>query len=433
MHKTNRVFFMKKSKVNLPFILFIFSLCFLSFILGAVLVRFNVFGSSESDAISRRLTNATERPGPHHLFPIRYPDSGVKVHNRDKVCPGVTLLTSYWKNRDWSAGIRLIDRDGNTLHHWEIKAKELWPVSPYDDYVTGTKNTNGNYVHGTFLYPNGDIVFNIEYLGLFRMNSSGKVLWKLKYRTHHSVFRDEDGNFWVPGCKFVNKNSERRHDFPFMRPVFTEETILKVSPEGKILKEISVLESVVKSEFQHLLWHYDRLTGDVHHLNDIQVLGSDMADSFPLFDPGDLLISSRHLHFVAVLDPDGRIKWALPGIFTFQHDPDFESDGWITVFDNRSGLGQSLIRAIKPDDGRINTLYPVSLEQQFYTITGGKHQKLKNGNRLITEATAGRVFEITPRGETVWEWINTPYSEKLVPEVLEGTRYDLDKKTIENW
>jgi len=35
----------------------------------------------------------------------------------------------------------------------------------------------------------------------------------------------------------------------------------------------------------------------------------------------------------------------------------------------------------------------------------GTHQRLINGNILITESVAGRVFEATPDGEVVWEYV----------------------------
>jgi hypothetical protein len=44
--------------------------------------------------------------------------------------------------------------------------------------------------------------------------------------------------------------------------------------------------------------------------------------------------------------------------------------------------------------------------EQFFSghISGAERQP--NGNVLICEGTSGRVFEITRRGETVWEWIS---------------------------
>ena len=41
-------------------------------------------------------------------------------------------------------------------------------------------------------------------------------------------------------------------------------------------------------------------------------------------------------------------------------------------------------------------------------------QRLPNGNTLITEGSDGRVFEVTPEHEIVWEFIS-PYWGKHVP------------------
>ena len=76
---------------------------------------------------------------------------------------------------------------------------------------------------------------------------------------------------------------------------------------------------------------------------------------------------------------------------------------------------------------------PINGEGQFYTPTAGKHQRLENGNRLIIEATAGRVFEVSREGETVWEWISETRDGELVPEVFEGVRYDLDAGQVAAW
>ncbi|MFC1565393.1 arylsulfotransferase family protein [Candidatus Neomarinimicrobiota bacterium] len=373
------------------------------------------------------------QPRRHFIAPIRYKTSGVTIHNREKIMPGVTLLTSFWQETDWTAGIRLIDLEGKILHHWEVRAENIWPESPYDDLAKNTKNTIENYAHGTYLYPNGDIIINIEFMGLVRINSKGDVLWKLPYRTHHSVFRDEEGNLWVPGAKWIESGNDRIKLFPGLQEPFVEEAIVKVSPEGIILKEISLLESLYKGNYQHLLHNYNRLSGDLLHLNDVEVLSSKLAEQFPIFKKGDLVVSFRNLSIIAVLEQSGKIKWLNTGLCTRQHDPDFEEDGQITVFDNRVNVSRSMIIKINPVTNEINTLYPTFSNQAFYTATGGNHQKLDNGNRIITEVNAGRVFEITPAGETVWEWIQQPYDEKYVPEVHEGTRYNFEEKDIANW
>lgn len=428
---------LKKYKINfdkLSKYMFIFSICIFMYGYGFITYKNQLYPYYKLNYVYAQLKNILTVSKPHHLFPIRYNESGIKVHNRDGIMPGVTLITSYWpKAKSWTPGIRLINSEGEILHHWDLNSNEIWPKSPHDDFSKNKRNINLDYIHGTYLYPNGDIIFNIEYLGLVRMNSKGDVLWKLPYRTHHSIHHDEDGNLWIPGAKWVESGNDRAKYFPELKVPFTEETILKVSPDGVILKEISLLESLYEGDYQHLLHHYNRLSGDIFHLNDVEVLSSKLAKHFPSFIKGDILISSRHLSFIAVLDQSGKIKWLSPGVFTEQHDPDFEQDGSITVFDNRTNLGKTKIRKINPSSNEVKTLYPVNSDQNFYTEAGGKHQKLNNGNRLITEARAGRVFEISPEGETVWEWIQQPFDEKYVPEVLEGTRYDFNEQDIANW
>lgn len=52
----------------------------------------------------------------------------------------------------------------------------------------------------------------------------------------------------------------------------------------------------------------------------------------------------------------------------------------------------------------------------------GKHQILDNGDILITETDAGRVFETTPNGEVVWQYVNR-YSADEVGWLMTADRY----------
>ena len=414
-------------------IIFVFSIVILAYVFGVISNWYKIFPYHILHRAHLQITNYLKEEVPHHLYPIRYQKTGVTINKQNETAHGVTLLTSYWNETNGKPGIRLIDLNGEILHHWEVLPSKIWPESPHSDFTKNKKNTDANFIHGTYLYPNGDIVFNIEYLGLVKMNSKGEILWKLDYRTHHSVFIDEDGYIWVSGAKWIEKGHEREALFNGVAVPFTEETILKITPEGKIVLEISLLESLVNANYEHLFHHYKRLKYDLLHLNDVEILSKNQASDFPIFDQGDIVISSRGLCLIAVLNQDGKIKWINTGDFTEQHDPDFEENGWITIFDNRMGLGQSKIKKINPVNNEVLTIFPTDDDVEFYTATGGKHQKLENGNRLITEARAGRIFEINESGEIVWEWIQEPYNTNYVPEVLEGTRYYYDPKIVDSW
>jgi len=366
---------------------------------------------------------------------------GATTYDGSQVADGVTLLTSFWPETGWTPGAKLINAAGETLHFWAIDPAKIWPESPHTDFAANSKNTSSNYVHGTYLFPNGDLLFNVEFLGLIRVNACGEVIWKLPYRTHHSIQRAEDGNFWVSGTKWIEAGDARAKDFPGIQVPFTEDNVLKVSPDGKILEEISVLGALFNSKYKYLIWKQKRPNRlDILHLNDVEELPGNLAPQFPMFQPGDLLVSTKFIHAVFVMDQNGRIKWLDSSTFIQQHDPDFENNGTISVFDNRQdfsvageNLGGSLITAIRPGSNDSSQLYPQGDGPSFYTFAGGKHQMLGNGNQLITEARAGRVFEATPAGEVVWEWIHQPYDADYVSEVLEGTRYSYSESDIANW
>jgi hypothetical protein len=70
--------------------------------------------------------------------------------------------------------------------------------------------------------------------------------------------------------------------------------------------------------------------------------------------------------------------------------------------------------------------------EPWYTKIRGKHQHLANGNILITQSMAGRVFEVTEEGRVAWEFINR-YDEESVARLNDAIRYPLDYFTVEEW
>ncbi len=41
-------------------------------------------------------------------------------------------------------------------------------------------------------------------------------------------------------------------------------------------------------------------------------------------------------------------------------------------------------------------------------------QRLPNGNTMVTEGAGGRIFEVTPEYEIVWEYISPYFSKKMM-------------------
>ena len=84
---------------------------------------------------------------------------------------------------------------------------------------------------------------------------------------------------------------------------------------------------------------------------------------------------------------------------------------------------------IDADTGEIVWSYRARLPLQFYSPIAGTCQRLANGNTLITQSTGGRVFEVTPDGEIVWDFLS-PYRagerDRLVAFLPDMQRVQVD-------
>lgn len=254
--------------------------------------------------------------------------------------------------------------------------------------------------------------------------------------------RADDGTFWIPGRTLSTDDPGRRSQFPGLGSPRHQNFLLHLSQNGEVLQRINILSVLYENNLQRLIVKKDvDRSSDVTHLNDVEPLGASLAEEYPMFEAGDLLISLRDVELVLVLDPETRrVKWSAFRPFIAQHDPDFLGDGWIGVFDNNvddtfrgSMLGGSRIVALQPHTDSLEVRFPTPESAPLFSNFGGSWQQLKNGNMLITETTAGRVVEVTDRGETAWEWIHDAYDNVHVPEVYRASRHELTVKDVEAW
>jgi hypothetical protein len=353
-----------------------------------------------------------------HLGIKRFAGDGVVVSQPERMAPGVTFVTGLFGNR---LGARLYAADGTLLHEWPIDFFKVAPEVmsyPFDALI-----------HGDLLYSNGDFVVNLDGRSLMRVSACGDIVWQNHEKGHHSLAFDDEGYIWSPinGGRYVNRTVT---DAPF-----NFNRIARFDPEtGEKLEEIDLVDALIEADALGLILANTVKLKDMMHLNDVEVLTADKAEAFPQFSAGDLLLSSRHYNQIWVLDgQDHSLKWWFAGPMIGQHDPDFQPDGRITVLDNRPGgrasadpaevgdRGGSRILSIAPETKQFDVLYASSERNSFYTPYRGKHQLLDNGNILITETDAGRVFEVTPEGEVVWSFINA-YDDTRVGWVMKATR-----------
>jgi Arylsulfotransferase (ASST) len=93
-----------------------------------------------------------------------------------------------------------------------------------------------------------------------------------------------------------------------------------------------------------------------------------------------------------------------------KHDPDILPDGNILLFDNYGWFekpeGRSRVIEFRPQTMEIVWQYHGTPERPFESLIRASQQRLANGNTLITESSGGRILEVTPGGEIVWQFVN---------------------------
>lgn len=398
----------------LPAVLVLWGVASISFLYGSFAKEHHTFPSSQVDSAAlalKGLLRKTSRAGdPIVYFPSKESRT-VVVHQPGAVAPGLTLISGIGGKGALFA--KLIDVNGRVVHAWDLDWFRLWPHADYLPPDVRPKSRPGTHIHGMVLEPNGDLVFNYEELGMMKVDVCGRPLWRLPRRTHHSIVRDDDGNYWAP--ELVESKTPLA-TLPNYKPPLFLYSVLEVSPEGRVLREIPIIDLLMRNGYSGLLYMQSTsqfstaASDDMLHMNDVDVFPKSMAEG--AFKHGDIMVSLRNINAVVVFDPQTLlIKTAIVGRFVRQHDPDFD-DGWnISVFDNNNvtsspGNGSSRIASYSVKYDRVDTIYQGTPEHPFYSIIMGKHQRLPNGDILIAEAMKGRVFEVSPSKQIIWEYFN---------------------------
>lgn len=391
---------------------------------------------SDVKTILSELTTVTKLHPSHFLYPSRKSGQGVVLNDTED--DDLILLTGFF---DGNNEIRLIRRDGSIVNKWTVRYSDYFPTPTFLPFPPQTDwNVD---IHGVEILPDGSIVFNFEYSGLVCLNKSGKLLWRLRRPTHHSVERACGGGFWVPSRKFIAEGEISNLPFP---PPYSLDTILKVSAHGEILKEISVPHLLIKNNMEALLTSTGENNcsemlwdNEVVHLNKIAELDPMTAQAFGDFQAGDLILSIKKYNMILVFDPKTEIiKWWKIGPWLRQHDPEFNPDGTITVFNNncyhRTEYGTFLSNIIKidPANNECRVVLGGDNGVRFYTNIRGKHELTRRGGFLVADVEAGRVFETNAAGKLIWEYINR-YDADEVAQVTEARIYPADYFEVKEW
>ena len=307
--------------------------------------------------------------------------SGVTVLKPEKCDDGYTLYSGRLTEM-----AHLIDREGNEVHRWSYPQGQTW--------------------HYAEMLPDGNLLVIVKeeegkFPGLLlELAWDSRLVWKADVAAHHDFRRLPNGHTLVVCREYVE--DER------IRPgSIKSDCILELTPDREPVWKWRGHEAVL--EMAELVpIRFPLPERDILHTNTVEVLPDGPAAGDPRFRPGNVLFSCRNIDTIGVIDKDTKkVVWAWgPGELDKQHMPTMLPIGHILIYDNGMKAGRSRILELDPLTGEIVWQYQADPPESFFSHSRGSSERLPNGNSFIAESNTGRLFEVTPAGEIVWEFLN---------------------------
>ena len=328
----------------------------------------------------------------------------------------------------------LVDQQGEQVHEWYAP---FWEVFPNSEHVPSWLPERFILMRRALVFPNGDLLALYETIantpsgcGLAKLDAAGNVIWVYDDYAHHDVSIGQDGRIYVLVHELRRLTEEDKQLNPLTDLPLIEDYLVILSPEGKELQRVSLLDALVDSPYYRpMLIHVDRY-GDITHNNTAAVIGPEFASHYPEISSGDVMVCLRNLNLVAVINPEsGKMVWATTGPWEHPHDPDPLANGNILIFDNFVANGAEQGSAVVEFDPRTRKVawqYLGSGDRLLASQTRSCQQLLANDNILINEADHGRILEVDRQGRTVWEYVHplrAGEQRELIPAVFGARRY----------
>lgn len=420
-------------------VLHLLAVAFLAFVAGASVMLADVFpartlrdGYAAGQALIAKQRMSGDKYANDQWREARKPERGVTVRT-GRALAGYTLYTS-----GDSARARLIALDGSIVHEWFRPYSTVWQAgaavrTPQPDELI--------FMNKARLLPNGDLLAIYEAAGdtpygygMVKLDRHSNVVWRYLEHTHHDFDLAPDGRIVALTQDFT---SQELPGFANLARPRLDDYVVVLSAQGQVLQKVSLTKALARSRFRSVLHAIPVFSAaDPLHTNALEYITPERARVFPHAAAGNLLISFRDLGRLAVLDLERQeIVWATSGPWVGQHDPTLLDNGHLLLFDNLGGFhAGNASRVLEIDPRSLGTVwrYAGDRARPFDSMLRGSAARLRNGNTLITESDGGRLFEVSPAGEVVWEYLN-PIREgargRYIPVVNWAQRVSADQLT----
>ena len=342
--------------------------------------------------------------------------TGLTAHDPVQASPGYTLYAPLSGNGE----VYLLGPNGEVAHRWQM---------PYPPGLYGYLLPNGNLFYGGKVRDDGgwDLFEAMKrFKGgiMLEADWEGNILWEHRdpYH-HHDARRTQSG-----GCLYMTV--ERMDDAQAAKIRGGQPGSDAGSMYADVLVEVDADGNRIWE------WHAaEHLDPDRHVItfNDLRDEWSHGNTIVPL--PNDrVMFSFRNISTVGIIDKtSGNITWQIgDDTLAQQHDPSLLDNGNVLIYDNGSHsrhnpLPASRVIEVNPATNEIVWEYRDNPPFNFFSAYISGARRLPNGNTLITEGHFGRIFQVTPDGQVVWEYINPHFAPNeqgyVVNSVFRSTHY----------
>jgi hypothetical protein len=385
--------------------------------------------------------------------PRVYP-TGVTVYDPSRAYNSFVVFTAL------DGRTHLVDMDGNEVHQWSHPGA---PGQVIDPKLVGGQRGHVLLQLSDASDPRGGI-FSNKTVG--ELDWDGKTIWEWGAQAPGGAARQNHD--WA---RLANGNTLLLVALP--RAVkglgpkeIGDQALYEVAPDGQIVWKWIAGDHLNDFGFspeglRYLRERIERIPVEAWgylEINDMQVLGPnrwyDGGDK--RFDPENIMIDSRAGNVIVIIEKKtGKVVWRIgPYSDGSEYSPDDRTSetrlprpvdqlsgqhnahlipkglpgaGNLLVFDDQGGAGFPPTALGKYAASRILEIDPVTknIVWQYTGAASGRPvwsffssflssaQRLPNGNTLIDEGMDGRIFQVTPQGDIVWEYV-TPYQGKSV-------------------
>ena len=315
--------------------------------------------------------------------------TGLTHHDPAASTPGFTIFTPLYVSRTY-----LLNMAGDAVHEWDI----VGTVTAYAQLLE-----NGHLLVAT---KSPESAPPLQQAGgwIRELDWDGNTVWEYNdpYQ-HHDLRRLANGNTAYLAWELLPEEFAMRVQGGTPGSEHADgiwgDVIREVDPSGNLVFEWRAWEHL---EIEAYPLHPDSNRHEFAHPNTL----------FPMAD-GNYLVCFRHIDLLIIVDrATGEITWSrhdpeLGG----PHDAQFLPNGNLLIFANRGGLRPRGSAVIEFDHltGEEIWAYWGNPTHTFDSNFISGCQRLWSGNTLICEGLWGRIFEVTPAGEIVWEYVS-PHS-----------------------